>query len=157
MNSWFGRAMGQFALSTLMAGKAVLSPVALGAHAMLFDSNGRVLLVRHSYQPGLSFPGGGVGRAEPPVDAVLRELREELGPFRADPPVFVGLYTRRTGWATNVIALYRLMNATVDFRPNAEIREILFVDPASPPPATAAGARRRLAEYVSKSPPNPYW
>ena len=157
MNSWFERAMGQFALSTLLAGKAVLSPVALGAHAMLFDTGGRVLLARHSYQRGLFFPGGGVARAEPPADAVLRELREELGSFRADPPVFVGLYTRRTGWATNVIALYRLMNAEVEFRPNAEIREIVFVDPANPPAEATAGVRRRLAEYVSKSPPNPYW
>lgn len=147
----------RFALSLLMAGKAVLSPVAFGAHAMIFDREGRVLLARHSYKIGLSLPGGGVNRGEPPEQAVLRELREELGAVRADPPIFVGLFTRRSGWATNVIALYRLMNAEVDFHPNAEIREIIFADPANPPPGTGGGTARRLAEYVSQSPPSPFW
>ena len=149
--------MGQFVILILMSVKALLSPVVLGAHGMLFDSDGRVLLARHSYKGGLSFPGGGVMRGEPPEHALMRELTEELGAFRADPPVFVGLFTRRAGWATNVIALYRLMNAQVDFRPNMEIREIVFADPASPPPGTSPGTARRLAEYVSKSPPDPYW
>ena len=141
----------------LMAGKAVLSPVALGAHALIFDREGKVLLVRHSYRKDWALPGGGVGRAEPPIDGLMRELREELGTLRADAPVFIGLYTRRSGWATNVIALYRLMNAEVDFRPNFEIREIAFFDPKGLPPGTSAGARRRLAEYLNRSPPNPYW
>ena len=147
----------RFAFNLLMAGKAILSPVALGVHAMIFDRDGKVLLARHSYRDDWSLPGGGVARAEPPVDALMRELREELGAVRADPPVFVGLYTRRSGWATNVIALYRLMNAEVDFRPNFEVREVVFFDPNALPPKTSPGARRRLAEYISQSPPHPYW
>lgn len=157
MDSWLKRASGRLAINALMAAKAVLSPVALGAHAMVFDRDGKVLLARHTYQSGWALVGGGVERAEPPADALMRELREELGPLRSDSPVFVGLFTRRTGWATNVIALYRVMNAEVDFRPNREISEIAFFDPAHPPPDTAAGAARRLAEYVSQSPPSPYW
>jgi hypothetical protein len=49
------------------------------------------------------------------------------------------------------------MNADVDFRRNIEVREIVFVDPADPPPGTAAGTRRRLAEHVGKTPPSLYW
>jgi len=140
-----------------MAGKAILAPVALGAHAMLVTPEGKVVLARHSYKSGWSFPGGGVGRGEAPVDALLRELREEIGVVRSDPPLFFGLYTRRSGWATNVIALYRLMNAEVEFRPNFEVREILFADPANPPKGTSPGTARRLAEFSNETPPNPYW
>jgi ADP-ribose pyrophosphatase YjhB (NUDIX family) len=157
MNSPQRRPVGQFAWSAMMAARALLAPVAFGANAMLVDQGGKVLLARHTYVRGLGFPGGGVNRGEPAQHAVMRELNEELGTFRADPPVFVGLFTRRSGWATNVIALYRLMNAQVDFRPNAEIREVVFVDPADPPADTMPGVRRRLAEYVSQSPPSPYW
>src|ERR1700753_475518 len=108
LRSW----VGQFAFGTLaMAAKALMSPVALGAHALLVDKDGRVGLARHSYMPGLSLPGGGVKRGEAPEHAVLRELREELGTVRSDPPVLFGLYTRRTGWAANGIALYVLKNA----------------------------------------------
>ena len=158
MLSWFRRQVGQFALGGLaMAAKAVLAPVAFGASAIIVDRAGKVVLARHSYMAGLSLPGGGVKRGEPPEQAILRELAEEIGVVRSDPPVFVGLYTRRSGWATNVIALYRLMNAEVEFRANLEVREIFFVDPADPPPATAAGTRRRLAEFTSQTPPSPFW
>jgi 8-oxo-dGTP pyrophosphatase MutT (NUDIX family) len=147
----------RIAFGGLMAGKALLSPTALGAHGLLVNRDGKVLLARHTYMPGLSLLGGGVERGEPPEHAVLRELREELGSFHADPPVLMGLYTRRSGWATNVIALYRLTNAEVDFRPNREISEVVFVDPAAPPAETTAGARRRLAEHLGTAPPSPFW
>ena len=147
----------QFAFGCLMAAKALLSPVALGAHALIVDSSGKVLLVRHSYMSGWSLPGGGVGRGEPPEKALLRELAEEIGTIRADAPQFVGIFSRRAGWATNVVILYRLMNAQVDFTPNFEVREICFADPANPPPGTAAGTVRRLGEFSRKAPPGPYW
>lgn len=153
----FGDALSRLSFSGLMAAKALIHPVALGAHAQLVDRQGRILLVRHSYMNGWSLPGGGVGRGEPPDQAVIRELREELGVVRAKPPVFVALFTRRSGWATNVVALYRMDEAEVEFRKNLEVREIIFCDPANPPPGTSGGTRRRLAEFVNKTPPDPFW
>ena len=140
-----------------MAVKALAAPVALGVHAMIVEPGGKVALARHSYRSDLSFPGGGVGRGEAPIDALQRELREEIGTVRSDPPIFFGLYTRRSGWATNVIVLYRLMNAELEFRRNLEVRELVFADPANPPPETSSGTARRLAEFIGKTPPNPYW
>jgi ADP-ribose pyrophosphatase YjhB (NUDIX family) len=157
MNSRRPRWVGQFAFNGLMAVKALLAPTALGAHGLLVNRDGKILLARHTYMGGLSLPGGGVARGEPPDKAVLRELREELGTFRSDPPVLMGLYTRRSGWATNVIALYRLTNAEVEFRPNREISEVMFVDPVQPPAETTAGVRRRLAEHLGTAPLSPFW
>ena len=52
----------------------------LGAAAVIFDGFGRVLLVRHSYgRRGWELPGGGRRAKESLQQAVLRELREELG------------------------------------------------------------------------------
>jgi ADP-ribose pyrophosphatase YjhB (NUDIX family) len=141
----------------LMAVKAVWSPVALGAHALIVDCSGKVLLARHSYMTGWSLPGGGVARGEAPVDAILRELKEEIGEVRADAPQLIGIFSRRSGWATNVIVLYRLANAQVTFTPNLEVREVIFVDPADPPQGTSVGTRRRLAEFAGNLPPAPYW
>ncbi len=39
----------------------------------------RVLLVRHSYKPGLRLPGGSVRSGEAPCLAAARELQEEVG------------------------------------------------------------------------------
>jgi len=158
MLSWLRQRVGQFAFGSIaMLGRAMLTPVAFGAIAIVVEPGGKVVLVRHSYVGGWSLPGGGVGRGEPPADAILREMREEIGLVQCDPPIFCGLFTRRVGLATNVVALYRLMNAQVKFRPNFEVREIQFIDPAHPPAGTSEGTLRRLAEFTSETPPSPYW
>ena len=158
MLSWIKNQVGQFAFNGVLLGfKALLSPVVFGTTAIIADRGGKVVLVRHSYMTGLSLPGGGVKRAEPPRAAILRELSEEIGVIRSDPPQMFGIYTRRSGWATNVIAVYRLMNAEVEFKRNFEVREIVFVDPDNPPPEATPGTRRRLAEFTGKTPQSPFW
>lgn len=71
---------------------------------------GRVLLVRHSYKPGYSLPGGGLGRSEKPAVGAARELREEVG-IAADAAKLIpaGLYTRsgRFGTVTSHLFEYR--------------------------------------------------
>ncbi len=137
--------------------KALKSPVAFGVSAIVEDGDGRVVLVRHSYQPGWHLPGGGVARGEPPADAILRELREEIGLVKSDAPELAGIFTRRLGLVTNTIALYRVRGADFVFKPNFEIREIMRADPAALPADTAPGARRRLAELAGKAAVAPYW
>jgi 8-oxo-dGTP diphosphatase len=52
----------------------------LGAAAVIFDRDNGVLLVRHSYgRRGWEPPGGGRQASESIEQAVLREVREELG------------------------------------------------------------------------------
>jgi 8-oxo-dGTP pyrophosphatase MutT (NUDIX family) len=46
---------------------------------LLFDDDGRVLLVDPTYKPGWEFPGGVVERGEAPTRAGRREVAEELG------------------------------------------------------------------------------
>ncbi len=147
---------GRLGLAAKVMAQAVLSPVALGACALI-ERDGKVLLARHSYVSGWLLPGGGVRRGEPPSEAIVRELQEEIGLVRAATPVFFGLYSRKAGWATNVIALYRLSDAEFTFKPNFEVREVQFAHPANPPPGTPPSVRRRLAEYAGVQPVSPYW
>jgi 8-oxo-dGTP pyrophosphatase MutT (NUDIX family) len=149
--------VSRLGFGAMMTAKALWAPVALGVHALIVDADGKVLLARHSYMKGWSLPGGGVGRGEPPLTALRRELREEIGSVTSAEPELIGMYSRRAGWATNVVLLYRLSNASVVFTPNFEVREIVFVDPLTPPPGTSAGTRRRLAELASGSPPALTW
>jgi 8-oxo-dGTP pyrophosphatase MutT (NUDIX family) len=114
------------------------------------------LLVRHRYMAGWQLPGGGVDRGEPPELAVLRELGEEIG-LSGGTAHFFGLYTRRCGWATNVVALYRIAGGSIDFHPSFEICEILFADPRTPPPGCTDATLRRLAELTGAVAVSPYW
>jgi len=148
--------MSRLALMAKVTVQAMLAPVAFAACALVVRDN-KVLLVRHSYVRGWLLPGGGVGRAEPPAEAILRELKEEIGLVRSSPPQFVGLYSRRTGWVTNVIALYRVDDAEFSFRPNFEIREVQFADPVAPPDGTPPSVRRRLLEFARLQPQSAHW
>jgi len=54
-------------------------PRTFGAHALALTSARKVILVKLRYAPGWRLPGGGRAPDEDPRDAVLRELREEIG------------------------------------------------------------------------------
>ena len=51
----------------------------LGVRALVERSDGKVLLVRHTYTKGLYLPGGGVEKGEIASVSLLRELKEEGG------------------------------------------------------------------------------
>lgn len=57
----------------------VRRPRTFGAHALAFTPERKVILVKLRYAPGWRLPGGGRSETEDPRDAVLRELREEIG------------------------------------------------------------------------------
>ncbi|HVZ69654.1 MAG TPA: NUDIX domain-containing protein [Rhizomicrobium sp.] len=145
------------ALAGRLAAQAVVAPVAYGAHAMIEDGQGRMLLVRHTYMPGWFFPGGGVNRGEPAIDAVKRELKEEVGLERCETCDLFGLYTRKHIWTTNVIALFHVKGATLNFRPNAEIAEAKFFPLDAPPVGAGPGPLRRFAELRGETPKSGYW
>ena len=152
MATLFGRML--FPLFTMM--RAILSPVTFGVLAIV-EQDGKIVLVRQFYATGWHLPGGGVKRGEPPAEAVLRELCEEIGLTKASPPELIGLYTRKVWLATNVNAVYRVRDAVFDFKPNFEIREILLADPAALPDGVTRGVRRRLAELAGNVPQGRFW
>jgi 8-oxo-dGTP pyrophosphatase MutT (NUDIX family) len=144
-------------LALSLAARAWRTPVCFGTNGVIEQQDGTVILVRHRYMPGLCFPGGGVDAGEPPETAVMRELKEELGLSRAGAVELFGLYTRKVGWTTNVIVLYRVRGAEIRFRPSLEISEITYANPHAPPPDTSPATRRRLAELTGAAPVSPYW
>jgi 8-oxo-dGTP pyrophosphatase MutT (NUDIX family) len=61
-----------------------------GVHAVALTPERHIILVRLRYAAGWRLPGGGRREHEDPVEAVLRELREEIG-MTAHGPVRIGL------------------------------------------------------------------
>ena len=54
--------------------------IAMGGACALFDDDGRVLLVRHTYgRLNWELPGGGAEPGESPDETAIREVREEIG------------------------------------------------------------------------------
>ena len=149
----FERALNLMQLSL----KAVWQPTTFGVRVFLEDREGRVALIRHSYRSGWFLPGGGVDRHELPETAALREAREEAGLVSCAAPEFFGLYTQSVGWIGNIVSVYRLREAVIDFRKSFEVREMMWADPAAPPENSSGGTLRRLAELSGKAAKSSRW
>ena len=81
-SSLFDRLVRPFATALyrlLKPSRSALRPQTSGAHALALTPERRVVLVKLRYAPGWRLPGGGRGKDEDIRDAVLRELREEIG------------------------------------------------------------------------------
>jgi ADP-ribose pyrophosphatase YjhB (NUDIX family) len=139
-----------------MTARALLAPVAFGVAGAIYDVSGNILLVRQTYMRGWRLPGGGVGRGESPSLAVRRELAEEVGLAGGTAELF-GLYSRKAGWATNVIALFRITGAEIAFQPNWEVSAVCFADPLAPPEGTTPATVRRLQELAGRLPKAEQW
>jgi ADP-ribose pyrophosphatase YjhB (NUDIX family) len=131
----------------------------LGAQAVVLDEQGRVLLVRHGYQPGWHFPGGGVEKGESVHAAMARELREEAGITLVGPAQLFGVYANFAAFPGDHIALFivRSWQQATPPAPNREIRERRFFATYQLPPGTTQAARRRLAEVLGQAEPSQAW
>jgi len=121
-------------------------PITLGVKAAIYDGDGRVLLVKHSYVGGWHLPGGGVGRDERLVDAVRREVMEELGlSLRGKLPI-VGVYFAPHQGKSDHIALFRAHKWEGEVQTNWEIAEAAFFHLHDLPEGTTTATQRRLEE-----------
>lgn len=95
-----------------------------GVRMVALDSEGRVLLVRHSYGSGRWMcPGGGLKRGENPASAAAREFAEETGAMLVKPRLIAEAREPLHG-ATNHV---RIVAGHVrgDIRP--DMRELMAV------------------------------
>jgi len=131
----------------------------MGAQGVVINEQGHVLLVRHGYRKGWHFPGGGVEKNEPVLEALTRELSEEVGVLLEEPAEFFALYAHFDAFPSDHIALFivRHWSRPVIPEPNAEITEQGFFDPSALPEGTSKGTRARLREIFGNARPAIDW
>jgi ADP-ribose pyrophosphatase YjhB (NUDIX family) len=131
----------------------------VGVRAAVFDGEGRVFLVRHTYVDGWHLPGGGVERGETLVAALERELREEGNIEVTGPPVLHGVHYNRRVSRRDHVALYvvRSFRQTAPPQPNREIAAHGFFAIDALPAGTSRATRERIAEILTGRPAAEIW
>jgi len=131
----------------------------LGAQAVVIDPQERVLLVRHGYQPGWRFPGGGVEWRETLEQALARELLEETGVQIAERPRLHGVFGNFKTLPSDHVALF-LVHAWQQPHvppPNREIAAQGFFPRDALPEDAIAPVRQRLAEIFDGAQLSAHW
>ena len=99
----------------------------VGVLAVIFDDQGRVMLLKHTYRPDYPWglPGGWLKAGEGAAEGIERELLEETGYLvRAVRPLMVGgdnVHPR-----LDLVFMCKYESGT--FRPSAEVSEARFFD-----------------------------
>jgi len=135
--------MARNAIFTLLMKKTV------GARALVIQ-NDQVLLVKHTYHPGWCTVGGGVDRKETPVEALKRELREEVGAILTSPPELFSVYLARHAKRDDYVIFYIVTDCDFEEVDSPEIQEKKWFALNELPRDISPATQRRIDEYLKQ-------
>ena len=145
--------------TVLQTAHLLLRPLTMGVRGAVFDVEGRVFLVRHTYVPGWYMPGGGVDPGETVAEALKREMVEEANIALLDEPELVSVHFNRRKARRDHVVFFRCgaHRQTSPKRPDREIAESGWFALDALPGSTTEATRRRLDELAGRAPPDPEW
>jgi 8-oxo-dGTP pyrophosphatase MutT (NUDIX family) len=129
----------------------VTRPMTVGVRCVLVQE-GKVLLVRHTYQRSWYLPGGGVKRGETLEQAVRREAAEEVGAALGKLGL-LGVYSNFWEGKSDHVAVFSCEDGTLTGKTDGEIERFAWFSPQALPEGTSPGTRRRLLEYLERGGP----
>lgn len=130
----------------------------LGVRGLVFDSEGRVLLVEHTYTHGWFLPGGGVEKGETAEGALARELVEEGGVRLTGPARLISFHSNEAVYPGDHILVYRCDHwEACPPTSRGEIADLGWFLPEALPNGIMPGHRRRIEEAFGVRPVDVLW
>ncbi len=127
----------------------VTRPDVRGVLAVPMTPDGKVVLVRLTYDKGWHLPGGGLKRGEEPQAAILRELEEEIGLSAHGEVLCLGEFQHRPDRRRGRSTLFLVRDVVYAFTRSIEIEECKAFDPAALPPGTTPLTAKKIAQALS--------
>ncbi|MDP1604254.1 MAG: NUDIX domain-containing protein [Legionella sp.] len=117
---------------------------------MLLLNNDEVLLVKHTYQEGWYTIGGAVEPRESPKQAMLRELKEEVGVTLSSSLKLFSVYYSRKEHRDDYIIFYIGHGGIQEKASSPEIAEHKWFALDNLPADISPSTRRRIQEYFDE-------
>jgi 8-oxo-dGTP pyrophosphatase MutT (NUDIX family) len=128
----------------------VRRPRTYGAHAFALTHERKLVLVKLRYAPGWRLPGGGRKAGEDPSDAVLRELREEIGMTRHGSVRSAAELEQRPDYRRDRVSLLIVEDVRYTPRWSFEVEQVMEAPLDNLPSDIAPVARAWLDAVIPK-------
>ncbi len=127
----------------------IARPVTLGVRVLMVNE-GRVVLVKHSYQDAWFLPGGGVKRRETLEQAIRREAAEECGAVLKQLQ-FLGIYSNFGESKSDHVSLFLSTDFVIQEKNDHEIEMVSAFLLDQLPNNTSPGSKRKILAYTNGS------
>lgn len=128
----------------------------IGARILLIKDN-KILLVKHTYQQGWYTIGGAVERGESPLEAINRELEEEVGVKLNEPPKLFSIYYSNLEKRDDYVVLYTANHFSQDDSRSPEISDKKWFSIDDLSGEVTPATRRRINEYLNRQTISDRW
>lgn len=128
----------------------ITKPVTFGVRAIVQGPDGRLLLVKHTYDRYWYLPGGAMKRGEGAEAALRREAKEEVGIADLRIERKLGIYVSTREGKRDTIAVFVAHAAAIGRRQRLEIAVAEWFAPDALPADASPATQRRVAEFLGK-------
>jgi 8-oxo-dGTP pyrophosphatase MutT (NUDIX family) len=145
------RPFGMLALRTLRVYWRITKPVTFGARAIVLGPDGRLVLVKHTYDRYWYLPGGAMKKGEAAEAALRREVKEEIGVGDLTIERKLGTYLSTQEGKRDTIDVFVVRVTAIGRLQRFEIAAAEWFAPDALPADVSPATRRRIAEFLGKS------
>ena len=133
-------------------------PLTIGVRSFVIDKEGNFLLVRHRGTNQWYLPGGQVKKKETLIEALRREVKEEVGVSIEDDSIGIfGCYSSFKEGKSDHIIVFIFKNFTMIDVSSIEIDTYSFFSNKNLPKNISPGTYRRICEYMKEIPISNEW
>lgn len=126
----------------------MVRPQVRGVLTVPLTPEGKIVLVRLTYDKGWHLPGGGHKKGEEAEAAALRELSEEIGLESHGEVTCLGSFEHRPDRRHGTTTVFLVRDVRYEFRPSLEIEEVGEYDPDALPDGVTPITAKRIEEAL---------
>ncbi len=158
MSALWRRRIEPYLRPFIYAGFRLRRGLTLGVRGIVTDSQGRVLLVEHTYVHGWHLPGGGVEWGETAEHALGRELMEEAGVRLTGPARLLSIHCNQIRFRGDHVLVFQIGAwEPCEASAEGEIHNVGWFSLDDLPDGATRGTRARLAEALGGEGAAAYW